>query len=116
VDPFLLQSIQNDIPYLIDTIQETALQVLSLKVSKYPVFIFHKNDQIPLGIPFISQDSMSIDWNVSLSHLEDLVNKNVVQIDKADDFRAQFKSPTEFVCIFVFTAEDSGFIFYPYPK
>lgn len=115
MDPFLLQSIERDIPYVLETIQETSFQILGLKVTKYPIFIFHKHPEIDLGRPFITQDMMSLDWNISISHLEDLVNKKVIAKDRVQEFIENYKSPQSFLCILVLTEEDSGFVFYPYP-
>ena len=116
MDPFILQSIEHDIPYVIETIQETAFQLLSLKVTKYPIFIFHKHEQIELGKPFITQDMMSLDWNISISHLEDLVNKKVIKSQKVDEFRENYKDPQTYICILVITEEESGLVYYPYPR
>lgn len=115
MDPFILQSLEHDIPYVIETIQETAFQILSLKVTKYPIFVFHKHESIDLGKPFITQDMMSLDWNISISHLEDLVNKKVIKKEKVDEFRQNYKSPQTYICILVITEEESGFVYYPYP-
>lgn len=115
MDPFILQSIEHDIPFVLETIQETAFQLLGLKVTKYPIFIFYKHNFIDLGKPFITKDIMNIDWNISISHLEDLVNKNIVQYHKVEEFRKNYKDPQSYICILVITEEESGFVYYPYP-
>jgi hypothetical protein len=114
MDPFILQSIEHDIPYLIDQIQEMSFQMLSLQVTKYPIFILHKAEFIPLGRPLLSAEAMHTDWNVSVSHLENLYYEKVILKDAVDEFRANYKNPKEQVCILVLTDEESVFVFHPY--
>ena len=58
MDPFILQSVEHDIPYVVETIQETAFQILSLKVTNYPIFIFHKHPRYDeSGLEYFHQSS-----------------------------------------------------------
>jgi hypothetical protein len=114
MDPFILQSIEHDIPFLIDQLQEMSFQMLSLQVTKYPIFVMHKAEFIPLGRPLLSAEAMHTDWNVSVSHLENLYHEKIILKESIDDFRQHYKDPKEYVCILVMTEEESGFIFHPY--
>jgi hypothetical protein len=45
-----------------------------------------------------------------------MVTKNIISRDKLDGFRKIYKSPEDFVCIFVIDETISEFVFYPYEE
>ena len=86
-------------------------------VSKYPIFIAVRAlEDIDLGLPIINREELELNWNINASHLEDFVNNDIINRDKAESFMKNYKDPQEFMCIFVAEEGMMSFIFMPYEK
>ena len=86
-------------------------------VSRYPIFIALRSlPDIDLGLPIINRDELDLTWSINASHLEDLVNSNIIHQDKLQDFMKNYKDPNEFMCIFIAEEGMMSFIFMPYEK
>jgi len=103
----IIKSIDLDITSYEDYLKEVAGLMLSQKVSKYPIFVLHQEREIQLGSPIIDAFRSKTNWSVNASHLEEFVNKKILQPEKIDD-------PAEHLCIFVFNPKNAGFIFRPF--
>jgi len=103
-----------DITSYEDYLKEVAELMLNNKVSKYPIFVLHKERAIKLGSPIIDAFRSKTKWSVNASHLEEFVNKKILQAEKVDGFRTNYKNPAENLCIFVFDPQNAGFIFRPF--
>lgn len=112
----IIALIKEDLPFILNSVQEFSMQLLALKVTKYPIFVLHAEPDVRLGIKMLDADVTNCYWNVSSSHLEDFVNKKVIEKEKVNAFRESYKNPAEYACFFVLTEGESGFIYYPYTK
>lgn len=110
----IIKSIDLDITSYEDYLKEVAGLMLSQKVSKYPIFVLHQEREIQLGSPIIDAFRSKTNWSVNASHLEEFVNKKILQPEKIDGFRTTYKDPAEHLCIFVFNPKNAGFIFRPF--
>lgn len=109
-----IKSIDMDITSYEDYLKEVTELMISNKVSKYPIFVLHQEQEIQLGSPIIDSFRSKTKWSVNASHLEEFVNKKLLQPEKVDGFRATYKNPLEHLCIFVFKPQHAGFIFRPF--
>ena len=81
-------------------------------VSNYPIFITHQQE-VEIGIPVIEKEIHGGNWSVNASTLEELVAKNLVQMEKVEDFTEVFKPLKDYVCLFVLSELGATFVFLP---
>lgn len=114
IEEEIIKSIDLDITAYEDYLKEVAELMLREKVTKYPIFVLHQQKEIKLGSPIIEAFRSKTNWSVNASHLEEFVNKQILEYEKLDGFRATYKNPAEHLCIFVFNPKNAGFIFRPF--
>ncbi len=85
--------------------------IIENEVSSYPIFVLYKQ-LINIGIP-LNTDAISGGWSVSASSLEEFVTKQLIEMEKVDDFKAIYKDPTAFLCLFVIEKSGATFVFIP---
>ncbi len=108
-----LKSLEKDLIYYTDSIQEIALEILREKVSAYPVFVAHQHE-LPLGEIILDREELGTDWTIQASTAEELVEKGVISRKKDELFYKNYKDPKKFMCLLVVVPEGANFVFYPY--
>lgn len=90
-------------------------EVVAQGVSVYPIFVAFKGQQeVGLGLPVIqAEQGRLFDWTVHISTLEELVSRQVVGIEKIDNFRRIYKDAAEQLCFLVWDAGQASFAFIP---
>ncbi|MFN5319472.1 MAG: hypothetical protein ACK5CY_11595 [Bacteroidia bacterium] len=109
----LLRNLDQNLAIYKESIREIALEILNAEVSKYPIFIAARND-VALGRLIIDKEDLALDWSVYASTLEEFVRRNVISEEKLPDFRASWKDPRHYFCIFAVLDETATFIYVPY--
>jgi len=94
-------------------IQEDTIKSIDMDITSYEDYL-KEVQEIQLGSPIIDSFRSKTKWSVNASHLEEFVNKKLLQPEKVDGFRATYKNPLEHLCIFVFKPQHAGFIFRPF--
>jgi hypothetical protein len=115
LDEELLKQLSEDLSVCKEFLRQVSNAMRKGDVSKYPIFIAHR-EEIDLGVPIIHRSEMDLYWSFSASHLEDLVNKKIVLMEKVEDFKKAYRDPASFMCIFMIDAESGFFVFLPYDK
>ncbi len=110
-----LKLLEADIQNFGSTLKGAAETIQTQNVSNYPIFVAHQYT-VGLGIELIDRGEHSSNWSFNASTLEEMVAKNVVTSDKIDSFRAIYKSPETFICVFVLDETGAEFVFYPYEE
>jgi len=110
----IIESVDMDLATYEDYLQELANVVLEQEVSKYPIFIMHQQDVVQIGRTVIDAARSKTKWSVNISHLEEFVNRKIVPNEKVENFKQVYKSPLEYICIFVLANENASFVFRPY--
>ncbi len=110
----LLATIKNDIRLIGQILRHLSHTVIKEEISRYPIYVAHNGD-MEIGRPFIDRSLYHTNWWYNASHLEEFINKGLVQKDKVQDFRETYGDPDERACIFLASAEGGGFIFVPFP-
>ena len=84
-------------------------------VTNYPIFVaMHEDFDIDIGVPVLRSEEIGTYYSFNASHLEDFVNKNIIQEDKVAVFISNYKDAEKFCCIFLSDPEESSFLFMPY--
>jgi hypothetical protein len=110
--PWLLE-LKVDLEYYKETLQAIAQEVIKFEVSKYPVFVAHK-EEIDLGSKVLDAEEWEAKWDISASHLEEFVAKGLIESEKIDAFKKAYKDPHTHMCVFAFMGESGHFVFLPY--
>jgi hypothetical protein len=108
-----LGTISRDFVKVADTIKEASYQVRKRGFSDFPVFPICKEQQ-PIGQLLIDSTILHTEWNYYITYLDEFIQRGIME--KADDFKAAYKDPDEFCCLFVVDTEFTNFVFIPYPE
>jgi len=108
-----LGTITKDFVVVADTIKEASYQIRKQGFSEFPIFPISKVE-IPIGRLMIAKGDLSTSWNYYATYLDEFVNRKL--IEDADQFKAAFKDPDEFCCLFVVDQQFTNFVFIPYPE
>ena len=109
----ILKSMEKDIRFYNDSIEEVAFEILDNKISEFPIFIAHQNI-IELGEMILNKDDFAREWSVSATIIEEFVEKGLVLKEKIAEFKRVYKDPRKNICIFLVTEEFANFVFIPY--
>lgn len=111
----ILENVERDVKLYESYLKKVADTLLSQGVTKYPIFVLHRENSIDLGRPILLSEKQNSDWSVNASLLEEFVNKKIVRMPLVPDFKKIYKDPRKFMCLFVISGTDeAGFAFCPY--
>ncbi len=108
-----LQQLRAELILMKDSIKETATDIIKGGYTKFPIFIAHQ-DPIKVGEVILDKDDMATHWSISASTLEQFIETGLVEPDKEEVFKANYKDPKEFICMFVIYQTQANFVFIPY--
>jgi hypothetical protein len=106
--------ISQDFIKVADNIKEASYQIRKRGFSDFPIFILSKTE-IALGQLLFKKDEVGTEWNYFVTYLDEFVQTKLIEKDRVDDFKTNYKDPEEFCCLFVIEGELAKFIFIPYP-
>jgi len=109
-----LGTITQDFVKVADTLKEASYQIRKGGF-EYPIFSISK-EEIPIGQLLVRKFELNLDWNYYASFMDEFVQRELIAIDKQDDFKSAYKDPDEFCCLFVIDEEFTNFVFIPYPE
>jgi hypothetical protein len=110
-----LQILHKDFAICKKFLQTVSLALRKDGVSKYPIFVaLHEDIDLDIGVPIIRSEETGTYFSINASHLEDFVNKKIIEKEKAEIFISNYKDPEKFCCIFFSEPEVSSFAFIPY--
>ena len=110
-----LGTVSQDFVKIADNIKEASYQIRKRGFSDYPIFIISKAD-IPLGQLLYKKDEVGTDWNYYVTYLDEFLQRKIVEKDKEEEFKTNYKNADEFCCLFVIDGEFTKFVFIPYPE
>ena len=108
-----LGTISKDFVVVADTLKEAAYQVKKQGFSDFPIFPISKVDH-PIGQLLIDKKEMTLEWNYYITYVDEFLQRGLVDDEK--EFKAAYKDPEEFCCLFVIDSEFTNFLFIPYPE
>lgn len=85
--------------------------ILDQDVSRYPIMVAHQQE-LELGmVLFDRMTNEAAKWSIHASTLEEFVSKQIIYPDKVDEFKSNYKSSDDSVCVFVLSELGAEFIF-----
>jgi hypothetical protein len=118
LDGKYLGHISSDFIKVADTLQEAAYQMRERKISDYPIFPIAKI-KVPVGALLIAANEkveLALEYNYSLSMLEEMVQRGIVDVEALDGFKASYLDPDEYCCLLVIDPDFTRFVYIPYPE
>ena len=108
-----LGTITRDFIIVSDILKEAAYEVKKGGFSVYPIFPISKVD-IPIGNLLLAKQEMKTEWNYYITYVDEFLQRKLIENEEA--FKAAYKNPDEFCCLFVVEPEFTNFLFIPYPE
>lgn len=109
-----LGKISQDFIKVADNIKEASYQIRKRGFSDFPIFILSKTE-IALGQLLYKKDEVGTDWNYFVTYIDEFIQKELIEKERVDEFKNNYKNPDEFCCLFVVEGEVAKFVFIPYP-
>lgn len=113
LDGKYLGTITKDFAVVAETLKEASYQIRVRKFSDYPIFPISKFE-LPVGQLLIGKRELALEWNINASFLEEFTQRQL--IENEEQFKAAYKNPEEFCCLFVVDQDFTNFLFIPYPE
>ena len=110
-----LGTVSQDFVKLADNIKEASYQIRKRGFSDFPIFIMCKVE-IPIGQLLYKKEEVGTEWNYYVTYLDEFVQRKIVEQEKVEQFKSNYKNPEEFCCVFVIDGEFTKFIYIPYPE
>lgn len=98
-------------PYL-KVLREASRMIRDQDVSDFPIFVFHQQT-IELGVELVDMQSVSANWSVNASTLEEFVARQLIEPESVADFKRKYRNPDTHFCLFVLSELGAEFIFIP---
>jgi len=106
------QILENELALYKKMMSEALDMLLANEISKYPIFVAHQQE-MEIGILLSDREKVSGNWTIHLSTLEEFVSKQIISQEKVNDFKATYKSPESYLCVFVLSELGAQFYFFP---
>lgn len=113
IDGKYLGEISSDFVKVAETLKETSYQIRERDFSGFPIFPISKVE-IQIGKLLLRKYELGTDWSYYVSMLEEFLQRGLVA--EEESFKASYKNPDEFCCLFVVDEEFINFVFIPYPE
>ena len=110
-----LVSLERDLKLFKESIREVAIEIMVEGLSSYPIFIAHQHE-LKLGEVILDRNELNTEWSIHASTLEEFMERGVIKKELKDRFIKTYKSPNDFMCMFVVVPEGANFVFFPYAK
>ncbi len=110
-----LGTISSDFIKICENLKEASYQVRKRGFSEFPIFPISKTEQ-PIGQLFLSKAEKPIDWNYYITYLDEFIQRKLILEETLEEFKATYKDPDEFCCLFVVDETFTNFLYIPYPN
>ncbi len=114
LDGKYLGTITKDFVVVCDTLKEAAYQIKKRGFSDYPIFAISRME-IPVGQLLLAKEQMATHWDYRASFLDEFIQRELIDVEKVEEFKKNYKDPDEFCCLFVVDMDFTKFIYIPYP-
>jgi len=110
-----LVSLEKDLKFYSESLQEVAVEIMVEGLSLYPIFIAHQHE-VKLGEMILDRHDLNTEWTIQASTLEEFVEKKIIKTELKERFIKSYKNPHDFMCVFVIVPEGANFVYFPYQK
>lgn len=114
LNPKKMGAISADFLKVADLLKESAYQIKKRGYSDFPIFPISKAPS-PVGQLLYEKEMMKTDWDYYVTYLDEFLQRQLIDADKEEEFKNNYKDPEEFCCLFVIEKDFTNFVFIPYP-
>ena len=107
-----IEEFVEDIHHYHQLMEEAFQGVINEDVSRYPVFIFHRQE-VNVGLMIVDHHVAAGNWSVNISTLEEFYIKGLVTIEQVEEIKAKITGNPPRYCCLVLTAEKGSLVFLP---
>jgi hypothetical protein len=107
-----IEEFGEDIHHYHQLLEEAFQGVIQEDISKYPVFIFHRQE-VNVGLMIVDHHVAAGNWSVNISTLEEFYIKGLVSIEKAEEIKAKITGNPPQYCCLVLSGEKGSIVFIP---
>lgn len=111
----LLDILAEDLDFYSPMIKEVAVDMMKENFTQYPVFVAHQHE-VKLGEPILLREDYAREFSIHATTLEELVEIKLILPERENDFKLNYKSPKEFMCILLFAPSEARFVYVPYKQ
>lgn len=108
-----LGTISQDFVKVADTLKEASYQIRKGGF-EFPIFPICKDSQ-PVGQILLDKNMLGTTWNYFASYMDEFVQRGLIDAAKQEEFKAHYKDPDEFCCLFVVDEDFTNYLYIPYP-
>jgi len=108
-----LQSLKGDLILFKPSILEVSNEIIGEELSQFPIFIAHQI-KIPFGEIILEHTELAMSWSISASTIEEFMEHHLIEADKEELFKKNYKDPAKNICIFMISEGGASFVFVPY--
>ena len=106
-------TLQKELDIFRKLMTQAAKVIVDNDVSTYPIMVAHQQE-LELGMPiFNREENKGSKWSIHASTLEEFVSKQIIFPEKIEEFKSNYKSSDDSICIFVLSELGAEFIFLP---
>lgn len=114
LDGKYLGTISQDFVKVADILKEASYQIRKNNF-EFPIFPICKVTQ-SIGQLLLDPEHAGTDWYYYASFLDEFIQRELIDDKRQDEFKASYKNPDEFCCLFVVDREFTNFLFIPFPE
>jgi len=107
-----IEQFREDLHHYQHLLEEAFEAVIREDVSKYPVFIFHRED-VNMGLLIYDRYPTGANWSVNVSTLEEFYIKGLVTIEKVEEIKQKITGDPAQYCCLVLSGEQGSIVFIP---
>lgn len=104
--------LENQLKPYVKLMTQAGDTIITQEVSKYPIMVVHQQE-VNIGIPLLDREVNKSTWSINASTLEEFVSKQIVFEDKVDAFIENYKSQSDYICVFVLSELGAQFVYLP---
>lgn len=108
----VLKSVEKDLTFFREPMEEVALEMVDTGLSNHPVFIMHQAPTL-WGEPFLDAETYETTWSLRVSSLEKLIEEHIIDPEKRNQLAESYEQ-RETACVLLLAAAYSRFLFFPF--
>lgn len=106
------KKIQRELKSYLPLFAKAEETILEQEISSFPIFVIHQAE-VNIGINIADRESVKGEWSVNASTLEEFVTKQLIDVEKVDEFKVLYKNHQGELCLFVIVDSGASFVFMP---
>jgi hypothetical protein len=111
----LLDILAEDLEFYSPMIKEVSTDMMKENFTQYPVFVAHQHE-VKLGEPILLREDYAREFSIHATTIEELVAIKLILPERENDFKLNYKSPKEFMCVLLLAPSEARFVYVPYKQ